>query len=138
MKCPACGFEQEGGQECLKCGIVFEKFLKIQEEKRKKDEEERRFEREQREGLLAQRREIFKAVSKDKVHVSIQTIRNRIEGYIYVTKNFRITDMLNSPDIGFIAITDAKIYSLQSGVLVDETEFVSINKNHIIMVTEKA
>jgi hypothetical protein len=30
MKCPKCGFEQPGGTECLRCGIVFEKYLKRQ------------------------------------------------------------------------------------------------------------
>ncbi|HOE72672.1 MAG TPA: zinc ribbon domain-containing protein [Deltaproteobacteria bacterium] len=29
MKCPKCGFEQiDGSAECMKCGIVFEKYLK--------------------------------------------------------------------------------------------------------------
>ncbi len=30
MKCPKCGFDQPGGTECVKCGIVFDKYLKKQ------------------------------------------------------------------------------------------------------------
>ena len=36
MRCPRCDFESPSEEECLKCGIVFSKWLKIQEE----DEEE--------------------------------------------------------------------------------------------------
>ena len=30
MRCPKCGFEQPGGTECIRCGIVFDKYLKRQ------------------------------------------------------------------------------------------------------------
>ncbi len=33
MKCPKCGGEQEQGDECLSCGIYFQKYKKLQEEK---------------------------------------------------------------------------------------------------------
>ncbi len=145
MKCPACGFEQPQSEECQKCGIIFEKFFKLQDERKKKKEEEesikkedeeRELEREEKETELADRKEIFRSVSKKKIPVSIMTLRNRIDGNLYVAKNFRMTDMLNSSEVIFVAVTEAKIYSLETGEMIEETDFVSINKNHVTLVTE--
>lgn len=140
MKCPACGYEQPQSEECQKCGIIIEKFFKMQDERKKKKEEEeegeRELEREEKEMELADRKEIFRSVSKKKIPVSILTLRNRIDGNLYVTKNFRMTDMLNSSEVIFVAVTEAKIYSLETGEMTEETDFVSINKNHITLVTE--
>ncbi len=137
MKCPACGFEQPQSEECQKCGIIFEKFFKLQDErKKKKEDEERELEKEEKEMELADRKEIFRSVSKKKIPVSIMTLRNRIDGNLYVTKNFRMTDMLNSSEVIFVAVTEAKIYSLETGEMIEETDFVSINKNHVTLVTE--
>lgn len=33
MKCPKCGFEQSDNKECIKCGIVIEKYLEKQRRK---------------------------------------------------------------------------------------------------------
>ena len=76
-------------------------------------------------------------VKKEKVPVKIQTLQNRIEGNVYLLPNTRITDMLNQEDYHFIPVTDAKIYSLKSGGLVDKAEFVAINKNHVVLISEK-
>jgi hypothetical protein len=80
---------------------------------------------------------MYKArVKKEKVPITIQTLQNRIEGNVYLLPNTRITDMLNQEGSHFIPITDAKIYSLKSGKLVDEAEFVAINKYHVVLILE--
>ena len=80
---------------------------------------------------------MYKArVKKEKVPITIQTLQNRIEGNVYLLPNTRITDMLNQEGSHFIPITDAKIYSLKSGNLVDEAEFVAINKYHVVLILE--
>ena len=76
-------------------------------------------------------------VKKEKVPVKIQTLQNRIEGNVYLLPNTRITDMLNQEGYHFIPITDAKIYSLKSGGLIDEAEFVAIKKNQVVLILEK-
>jgi hypothetical protein len=81
--------------------------------------------------------EMYKArVKKEKIPIKIQTLQNRIEGNVYLLPNTRITDMLNQEGYYFIPITDAKIYSLKSGSLVDEAEFVAINKYHVVLILE--
>ena len=81
---------------------------------------------------------MYKArIKKEKVLVEIQTLQNRIEGNVYLLPKTRITDTLNQEGSHFIPVTDAKIYSLKSGGLVDEAEFVAINKNHVVLILEK-
>jgi len=80
---------------------------------------------------------MYKArVKKEKIPIKIQTLQNRIEGNVYLLPNTRITDMLNQEGYHFIPITDAKIYSLKSGTLTDEAEFVAINKYHVVLILE--
>jgi hypothetical protein len=146
MKCPACGLEQPKSDECQKCGTVFEKFFKLQDERRRKRAEEENSIKEEKdkdlevdptESELKEKREIFRSVSKKKIPVAILTLRNRVEGNIYVTQNFRMTDLLNSPEVTFIAVTEAKVYSLETGELMEEPDFISINKNHVTLITEE-
>ena len=81
---------------------------------------------------------MYKArVKKEKIPIKIQTLQNRIEGNVYLLPNTRITDMLNQEGYHFIPTTDAKIYSLKSGSLVDEAEFVAINKYHVVLILER-
>lgn len=40
MRCPRCEFESPSDEECLKCGIVFMKWLKIQEEELEFDDDD--------------------------------------------------------------------------------------------------
>ena len=80
---------------------------------------------------------MYKArVKKEKVAVIIQTLQNRIEGNVSLLPNTRITDALNQDGYHFIPITDAKIYSLKSGNLVDQAEFLAINKHHVVLILE--
>jgi hypothetical protein len=82
--------------------------------------------------------EMYKArVNKEKIPIKIQTLQNRIEGNVYLLPNTRITDMLNQEGYHFIPITDAKIYSLKSGSLVDQAEFVAINKYHVVLLLDR-
>jgi hypothetical protein len=81
---------------------------------------------------------MYKArIKKERILVKIQTLQNRIEGNVHLLPDTRISDMLNQEGHPFLPITDAKIYSLKSGGLVDEAEFVAINKHHVVLIVEK-
>jgi Family of unknown function (DUF6812) len=72
-------------------------------------------------------------VPKDAIPATIQTLTNRIKGYIYIRQEERIKDELDRPET-FIAVTNAVIYN-PDGTILLETEFVAINRSHIIWLT---
>ena len=55
------------------------------------------------------------------------------KGYVYKRQEERIKDELDRPE-AFIAVTKAVIYN-PDGTILLETEFVAINRSHIIWVT---
>ena len=73
-----------------------------------------------------------KTMTKVKINAVIQTVRERIEGTIYVFPNRRVLDEINYA-AGFIAVTQARIINGQSS---DEVDFVAVNINHIVWMLE--
>ena len=71
-------------------------------------------------------------VTKKKINAMIQTVRERIEGTIYVFPNRRVLDEINYAS-GFIAVTDARI---TNGEFSREVDFVAVNVNHIVWMLE--
>ena len=69
-------------------------------------------------------------ISKRAVKSLIQTSTNRIEGYIYVRPNERVSDELNRSDT-FLAITDAILFSL-SGEQLYTCPFLVLNREKVI------
>lgn len=72
--------------------------------------------------------------SKDRVRVVIATSVYRIEGEMYVLSGSRLTDALNSKAKDFFAITDAKIYDLQSSELLYEPTYLAVNRDAITVI----
>jgi len=72
--------------------------------------------------------------SKDRVRVSIATSVYRIEGEMYVLSGSRLTDALNSKAKDFFAITDAKVYDLQSNELLFEPSYLAVNRDAITVI----
>lgn len=72
--------------------------------------------------------------SKDRVRVVIATSVYRIEGEMYVLSGSRLTDALNSKAKDFFAITDAKIYDLQSNELLYEPTYLAVNRDAITVI----
>ncbi|MFH1416043.1 MAG: hypothetical protein ABIH89_08195 [Elusimicrobiota bacterium] len=69
--------------------------------------------------------------NKDAVMVMIVTEMFRIEGTLHVLMGSRLTDALNSKTKDFLAVTEAKIYSLADDKLVYEPEYIAVNRDSI-------
>jgi hypothetical protein len=69
-------------------------------------------------------------VFKDKLTATIQTIRCRIQGTVYMHRETRLIDELNLAD-KFLAVTDAVILN-DNGDILYKSEFITVNRDHII------
>ncbi len=60
----------------------------------------------------------------------------RIEGTIHLHFEQRLLDFVNVADVnkGFFPMTEAKIYSLKNNQLFDSVEFISINREKVILM----
>ncbi len=76
-----------------------------------------------------------KVIKKETVKALIRTSSETIEGTVYKQPNNRLLDTLNLQDNQFIAVSDAKVYSEGDGKLIYETDFIAVNKSHIVLIT---
>jgi hypothetical protein len=77
-------------------------------------------------------------IEKDRVQAHIRTNREKIEGFIFKMPQNRLLDMLNQGSDQFIPVTRARVFCLETGKLLFETEFLAVNKNNIIVIAESA
>lgn len=66
--------------------------------------------------------------NKETVRVVVVTAYHRIEGNMFVLPGSRLTDALNSKAKDFLAITEAKVWSLMSGELLYEPGYLALNR----------
>jgi len=72
---------------------------------------------------------------KNKLKVMVCTSLYRVEGDMYLLPGSRLTDIVNvKTGKDFIPITNAKIYSSDKDKVLYEVEFVSINRESILMI----
>jgi len=72
---------------------------------------------------------------KDKLKVMVCTPLYRVEGVIHLLPGSRLTDIINiKAGKDFIPITDAKVYAATNDKVLYQTDFVSINRESIIML----
>ncbi len=69
--------------------------------------------------------------NKDCVSVVITTASLKIEGKIYVLSGSRLTDALNSKAKDFLAVTDARVYRLDTGELLYEPAYLAVNREAV-------
>ncbi|MDZ4178447.1 MAG: hypothetical protein U1E29_04325 [Coriobacteriia bacterium] len=72
--------------------------------------------------------------NKDKVGVVIVTGLHRIEGEIYVLSGSRLTDALNSKAKDFLAVTDARVFRIDTGALMYEPTYLAVNRETITFI----
>ena len=77
-------------------------------------------------------------IKKDQLKTFIRTSCETIEGVVYKLPQSRLLDMMNEKSEPFIAVSDATVCSATDGRLLYHTEFIAVNKNHIIHISEGA
>jgi hypothetical protein len=73
------------------------------------------------------------------VRLRIETDRHLIEGVVQLPHEgfrSRVTDFLNAHDDDFIAVTDATISPIGSGMGTTRHEFLAVSVRHIVVVAE--
>lgn len=75
-------------------------------------------------------------VQKETINAIIRTSGEKIEGKISKLPSNRLLDMLNQSEDTFIPVTDAKVYSLVTGNILFESEFLAVNKVNIILIAD--
>lgn len=79
---------------------------------------------------------VFPQVKKDSVDVIIRTSNERIEGSIFKVPETRVLEMLNRSTDNFLAVSNARIYNIETGKLLFGSDFLVVNKNHIVYMVE--
>ncbi len=74
-------------------------------------------------------------VSKEQVSAIIGTSGEKIEGMIHKIPQNRLLDMLNHDSEPFIPISQARVYCKTTGKLMFETDFIAVNKSHIVFLS---
>lgn len=69
-------------------------------------------------------------IKKEEVFAHIQTIANRIMGYIHIRIGDRLSDEINQEKL-FLAVTGAEIYDLAGGLLYT-SDFLAVNRQQIV------
>ena len=69
-------------------------------------------------------------ISKHVVLTHIQTQTYRIQGYVHVRKDERLSDEINSTN-SFLAVTNAEIYD-PAGEIIYTNDFLIVNRAHIV------
>lgn len=78
-------------------------------------------------------------VTKEKAEVIVYTQQHRIEGQIHLHPGSRLTDFMNvKTGLGFMPITNAKVYTLSGEKLLHTADLLDINKNLVVMILPKA
>ena len=70
---------------------------------------------------------------KERVPVILLTASYRIEGDMHVVPGGRMLDEINK-ERDFIPVTNATVYELNGDTPLDSLDFITINKDQIVMV----
>lgn len=70
----------------------------------------------------------------EKIKVIVYTSRFRIEGYLHKVPGSRLTDVLNVKVRDFLAMTEAKIRTLDGVAVIAEVPYLAVYRDSIIAV----
>jgi len=69
-------------------------------------------------------------IPKERVRVTIQTLKHLVRGFVYIHPKKRLKDELETAE-NFIAVTDAQV-SDDNGKILYEVDFLAINIDQVI------
>ena len=72
--------------------------------------------------------------NKDQIRVVLVVDQWRIEGFMHVLSQSRLTDALNSKSKDFLAVTEAKVYDVMSNKLLFQAEWLDVNRLSISVI----
>jgi len=124
MRCPRCGFEQDPGPECVRCGVVFKKIDAGSLPPGIDVGGIPGFEPEER----------VVAEETDLKEVVLFTGQFKIQGKVRTaTKGYRgrISDILNDESMQFLVVQDAKVSTIEGEIKVPFAPVVVVNKQDI-------
>jgi hypothetical protein len=73
-------------------------------------------------------------LKNEKIRVVVYTVKFRIEGHLYKIPGSRLTDVLNVKLKDFLALTEAKIRSLDGAAILAEAPYLAVYRDAIIAV----
>ena len=76
-------------------------------------------------------------IRKDRMEIIALTDFFRTEGTAHFIPRARMSDFMNRPDINFIPLTDAIVYSKDDGTTIFKTSFLCLNKADVTILTLK-
>ena len=71
-----------------------------------------------------------------KTGVTVETTKYRISGRVFIPGDLRLSDLLNETLKGFLVLTDCQVFSLADSALLYEKDFLAVNKNSIVLISE--
>lgn len=75
-------------------------------------------------------------VEKKGFDAIIRTAEEKIEGKVHILPGVRLLDMVNKKEEHFVAVTEAKVYSVFTGKLLFQADFLALNKKQIVFIAE--
>ncbi|MBU4195000.1 MAG: hypothetical protein KKF66_08405 [Actinobacteria bacterium] len=70
-------------------------------------------------------------IDKEKTRITALVGRFRVVGDMYMYPGARLMDLVNMKEQVFMPITDAEIYSLGDGKLLQKAAFIGLNRNQV-------
>jgi len=75
-----------------------------------------------------------KKLKKDRLTVTIFTQNHKVVGEVHLSPASRLTDFMNETGQMFLAVTHVDIFDLSGKEIFSSVDFLSINKNHIVLL----
>ena len=75
-------------------------------------------------------------IKGERIRVTVETTKYRISGKVFVRYDLRLSDLLNETREGFLVLTDVQVFSLTDDAILYEKDFLAVNKNQIVLVSQ--